>query len=153
VSRSSGEQFALTARPPVRALAIASVTTLLGAVLLVLAQARGLGLVLLIIGSALLVFGLTLGLIAILLVFRLRSRVVLDGAGVTLYRGGRSQSLAWSAIDRVDLEGPRLSMISNDADRPDLVLINPRTPTDQTFLALVAAVQKRLDADRGYRTS
>ena len=73
MSQSSGERFALSARPPVRALAIASVTTLLGAVLLVLAQARGLGLVLLIIGSALLVFGLTLGLIAILLVFRLRS--------------------------------------------------------------------------------
>ena len=79
--------------------------------------------------------------------------MVLDGAGVTVHRGGRSHSLAWSAIDQVDLEGPRLSMISNDADRPDLVLINPRTPTDQTFLALVAAVQKRLDADRGYRTS
>jgi hypothetical protein len=52
VSQSSGERFALTARPPVRALAIASMTTLLGAVLLVLGQARGLGLVLVILGVA-----------------------------------------------------------------------------------------------------
>ena len=81
MSQSTGERFALTARPPVRALAIAAVTTLLGAVLMVLAQARDLGIVLLIIGSALLVFGLTLGLLAIMLVARLRSTVVLDGDG------------------------------------------------------------------------
>jgi hypothetical protein len=46
-----------------------------------------------------------------------------------------------------------LSMISKNDDGPDLVVINPRTSTDRTFLALVAAVQKQLDADRGYRTS
>ena len=153
MSQADGERFALTARPPVRALAIAAVTTLLGAVLMVLAQARGLGLVLMIIGSALLVFGLTLGLIAILLIRRLRSMVVLDADKITVIRGGRSQSLAWSAIDHVDLNGPRLGMISKGDDQPDLVVINPRTPDDRTFLALVASLQKRLDADRGYRTS
>ena len=143
----------MTARPPVRALAIAAVSTVLGAVLMVLAQARDLGLVLMIIGSALLVFGVTLGLIAILLVARLRSTVVLDRDGVTVLRGGRHQRLAWSAIDHVDLDGPRLSMISKCDDQPDVIVINPRTSTDPTFLALVAALQKRLDADRGYRTS
>ena len=153
MSQSTRERFALTARPPVRALAIAAVTTLLGAVLMVLAQARDLSMVLLIIGSALLVFGLTLGLLAIMLVARLRSTVVLDGDGATVVRGSRRQSLTWSAIDHVDLDGPRLSMISKGEDGPDLVVINPRTPADQTFLALVAAVQKRLDADRGYQTS
>jgi hypothetical protein len=152
VSHRSGERFALTARPPVRALAIAAVTTLLGAVLMVLAQARDLGLVLLILGSALNVFGLSLGLVAVLLVARLRSTVVLDSDGVTVLKGGRNQRLPWSAIDHVDLDGPRLSMISKSDDQPGLVVINPRTPTDRTFLALVAAVQKRLDADRGYRT-
>ena len=121
---------------------------------MVLAQARDLSTVLLIIGSALLVFGLTLGLLAIMLVARLRSTVVLDGDGATVVRGSRRQSLTWSAIDHVDLDGPRLSMISKgEEDGPDLVVINPRTPADQTFLALVAAVQKRLDADRGYQTS
>jgi hypothetical protein len=68
-------------------------------------------------------------------------------------RGGRDQRLAWSAIDHVDLDGPRLSMISKGDDHPDLIVINPRTPADPTFLALVAALQKRLDADRGYQTS
>jgi hypothetical protein len=153
VAQSSAERFTLTARPPVRALGIAAVTTLLGAVLMVLAQARHLGLVLLIIGSALLVFGLSLGLVAILLMSRLRSTVVLDSDEVTVVRGGRRQSLAWSAIEQVDLSGPRLSMISKSNDQPGLIVINPRTPTDPTFLAVVAAVQKRLDADRGYRTS
>ena len=34
----------------------------------------------------------------------------------------------------------------------DVVVINPRTPTDPTFIALLAAISRRLDADRGYRT-
>ena len=126
----------LTAPPPVRALAIAAATTVLGAVLMVLAQARGLGLVLLIIGSALLVFGLTLGLIAVLLLVRLRSTVVLDREGVTVLRGGRRQRRGWSAVDHVDLDGPRLSMISKSDGQPDVIVINPRTPADPTFLAL-----------------
>ena len=34
----------------------------------------------------------------------------------------------------------------------EVAVLNPRTPSDPTFLALLAAISRRLDADRGYRT-
>jgi hypothetical protein len=152
VSDDPGERFVLALRPPVRALAITAVTALLGALLVVLAQMLELGPVLVIIGAALLFFAVSLGVISALLVARLRSTVVLDSDAINVIRGRRTSRLAWSAVDHVMLKGPRLTLVTKPDQGESVTVVNPRTPSDRTFMSLVAAVQGRLNADRGYRT-
>ena len=146
------ERYVLALRPPVRALAITAVTALLGALLVVLAQVFELGLVLVIIGGALLLFAVSLGLISALLVARLRSTVVLDAEAIRVIRGRRTSRVPWSAVDHVMLKGPRLTVVTKPDQGEAVTVVNPRTPTDPTFRSLVAAVQGRLNADRGYGT-
>ena len=152
MSDDPGERFVLALRPPVRALAITAVTALLGALLVVLAQVLELGLVLIIIGVALLCFACSLGVISALLMARLRSTVVLDADAIRVIRGRRTSRVPWSAVDHVMLKGPRLTLVTKPDQGEAVTVVNPRTPTDPTFLSLVAAVQGRLNADRGYRT-
>jgi len=148
----SGERFVLSVRPPIRALAIAAIGALVGAGLMVLARLLDLGLVLLIIGGAVLILAVALALLAALMVARLRSTVVLDADAITMTRGRRTERVAWSGVDNVKLKGPRLTLITKPDQGDNLTVINPRTPTDPTFMSLVAAVQGRLNADRGYGT-
>jgi hypothetical protein len=56
--------------------------------------------------------------------------------------------VAWADIDNVTLTGPRLTLVRKTGD--PVVVVNPRTPADPTFTALLAALSRRLDADRGY---
>ena len=152
MSDDPGDRFVLALRPPVRALAITAVAALLGALLVVLSQVLELGLVPVIIGGALLFFAVSLGLISALLVARLRSTVLLDAEAIRVVKGRRTRRVPWSAVDHVMLKGPRLTLVTKPDQGEDVTVVNPRTPTDPTFLSLVAAVQGRLNADRGYRT-
>lgn len=152
MSDDTDERFVLALRPPVRALAITAVTALLGALLVVLAQLFELGLVLVIIGGVLLLFAVSLGLISAVLVARLRSTVVLDAEAIRVIRGRRTSRVPWSAVDHVMLKGPRLTVVTKPDQGEAVTVVNPRTRTDPTFLSLVAAVQSRLNADRGYGT-
>lgn len=152
MSDDSGERFVLALRPPVRALAITAVTALLGALLVVLAQVFELGLVLMIIGGVLLFSAVSLGVITALLVSRLRSTVLLDADAIRVIRGRRTSRVPWSTVDHVMLKGPRLTVVTKPDQGEAITVVNPRTPTDPTFSALVAAVQSRLNADRGYGT-
>ena len=144
------QRFTLTAPPPVRPLAIAAVTALVGAGLMVASQALDLGTVVLIVGLVGLGLAVALAVAALVLVAWARTDLVVKPEAVTVRRGSQVQRVPWAEIDTVTLAGPRLAMVRKAG--ADVVVINPRTPTDPTFNALLAAISRRLDADRGYRT-
>jgi hypothetical protein len=152
VSELGGERFVLTAAPPIRTLAIASLVAIIGAALTVASRALGLGPVVLALGVAGLAFAVALALAGVILVSQLRSTVILDTNGMTLIRGRRTDRLPWSDIDRVNLAGRRLTFLTKQASGDGVSVINPGSPTDPTFTSLVAAIRSRLDANRGYRT-
>ena len=144
------QRFILTAPPPVRALAIAAVTALVGAGLMVASRMLDLGTVVLVVGLVGLGLAVALALTALVLVARSRAELVMEPEAITVRRTGQVQRLPWAEIDTVTLTGPRLALVRKAGT--DVVVINPRTPTDPTFVALLAAISRRLDADRGYRT-
>ena len=150
---TEAEHFALGAPPPVRALAIAAGAALGAIVLLGIALAGRATTVLTVAAAVLLVLGLALGLGAVVLARRLRTSVRVDDRAITVWRGGvrrgrRTESVAWSDIDEVVLEGARLNLVPKTGE--GLVLANPRAPTDPTFVALLRAIRQRLDKSRGY---
>jgi hypothetical protein len=148
---ATAQQFTLTPRPPLRALAIGSVAAVIGALLVVLAGIFELSLVLTIIGIALLIFAVTLMVTALALTARLRTALALDAEAIRVTHGRRTRAVAWSGIESVGLQGPRLTFTPKGGE-PAIVVVNPRSPSNPTFLALVAAVRERLNADRGYRS-
>lgn len=148
---SEGEQrFTLTAPPPVRALAIAAVTALVAAALIVTSRILDLGTVVLVVGVVGLALAVALAVAALVLSRRARVDLVLAADAVTVRRAGQAQRVPWADIDNVTLTGPRLTLVRKTG--ADVAVVNPRTPTDPTFTALLAALTQRLDADRGYRT-
>jgi hypothetical protein len=58
--------------------------------------------------------------------------------------------VSWSKIDKVSLRGPRLTVITKTGGGANLVVVNPRSPANPTFVALIAVVRRRLDVDRGF---
>ena len=148
---TEGEQrFSLSAPPPVRPLAIAAVIALVGAGLMVASQVLELGAVVLVVGLVGLGLAVALAIAAVVIVARLRTDLVVEPEAITVRRSGQVQRVPWAEIDTVTLTGPRLALVRKAG--ADVMVINPRTPTDPTFVALLAAISRRLDADRGYRT-
>ena len=148
---SIGERFELKPAPPVRAMAISSVGAVVGAGLIVLAASQKWPLATVVLGIVLLTLAVSLALTALLLVSRMRMVVVARADALAVLRGRQSRSVPWSMIDNVSLQGPRLTVVTKSGGGADLVVINPRTQPNPTFLALIAAVRRRLDVDRGYR--
>ena len=144
------QRFTLTPPPPVRALAIAAVTALVAAGLMVASRVLDLGPVVLVIGSIGLGLAVALAVAAVVLGARARAELVLAPETITIRRAGQERRVPWADIDTVTLTGPRLTLVRKSGD--GVVVVNPRTPTDPTFTALLSAIQQRLDADRGYRT-
>jgi hypothetical protein len=151
VSELDSERFALTAAPPIRTLAIASLVAVVGAAMMVASRALRLGPVVLVVGVVGLAFAIALALAGVILATRLRSTLVLDTDGITVVRGRRTDRLPWSNIESVRLTGPRLTFLTKTASA-DVSVINPRGRTDPTFTALLTTIRDRLDVDRGYRT-
>jgi len=143
------ERFILTPRPPVPALAIAAVTALVGAGLMVASRGLDLGPVVLVIGLVGLGLAVALAVAALLLGTRARAELVLGPEAITIRRAGQERRVPWADIGTVTLTGPRLTLVRKTG--AGVVVLNPRTPTDPTFAALLSALQHRLDADRGYR--
>ncbi len=144
-----GQRFVLSAKPPVRALAIASAATLVGALLLVLSGVWGLPVAITVIGVVVLVAGVALLLSAVLLVARLRTTLTLGAEQITIVRGGDTVALPWSQVAGVSLRGARLTLTGKDG-APGASVLNPRSSANPVFLSLLTAIQQRLDADRGY---
>ena len=144
------QRFTLTPPPPVRALAIAAVTALVGAGLMVAWQVLDLGPVVLVVGSVGLGLAVALAVAALVLGARARSELVMEPEAITVRRAGQVRRVPWADIDTVTLTGPQLTLVRKTG--ASVVVVNPRTSSDPTFKALLGAIQQRLDADRGYRT-
>ena len=145
------ERFTLTAPPPVRALAVAAVAALVGVGLVALARTYGLGSVVLGVGVVGLGLAVALALAALVLVARARTVAALGREAIILTRAGQQRRMAWAEIDSVTLAGPRLLLVNKAGVAGDVTVMNLRPPYDPTFTALMHAIQRRLDTDRGYR--
>lgn len=144
------QRFNLEPRPPVRALAIAALAEVLGALLLVGWSALELPLVVAALGGLLLALGTALLAAALVLTGRLRTLVELTPDVLSVTRAGRSRSVPWSAVQQVRLQHAQVQVVTEDpAD--GLVILSPRGPEDPRFTSLLASLRQRLDTDRGYR--
>jgi hypothetical protein len=144
-------RFTLTAPPPVRSLAISAVAAVMAAVVIVLGSALDLPHAVTIAGVGLMIFALALAVVALVLTARLRTAFILDSESITIIKGRRRRVVRWSMIDIVRGQGPRLLLFTKPEGGSDVTVVNPSAATDTTFSALIAEIQKRLDADRGYR--
>jgi hypothetical protein len=149
--RQQDGRFTLTAPPPVRSLAISAGVSVIGAGLIVLSRVLELPQVVLIAGIGLLIFAVVLAVVAVALTAWLRTTLILDPDSITIIKGRHRRVVGWSTIDTVRRQGPRLLLIIKSGSGSDVTVFNPRTESDATFSALIAEIQQRLDADRGYR--
>jgi hypothetical protein len=145
------ERFTLTAPPPVRSLAISAVAAVIAAAMIVLGSALDLPQVVTIAGVVLMIFACALAVVALVITARLRTTLALDPQSITIIKGRRRRVVPWSAIDIVKRQGPRLLLVTRPDDGDDATVLNPGTSNDATFEALIAEIQRRLNADRGYR--
>ena len=123
----------------------------MAAVMIVLGSVLDLPQVIMIAGVGLMIFAVILAVVALVLTVRLRTTLVLDPKSITIINGRRRQVVPWSMIDVVRQQGARLLLITKPEGGSDLTVLNPRAETDATISALIAEIQKRLNADRGYR--
>jgi hypothetical protein len=139
----------------VRSLAIGAVAAVIAGAVMVAGSALGLSQALsqagTIAGVALMIFAVALVSAALILTARLRTTLILDRESITIITGRHRRMLPWSSIEMVRRQGPRLLLIRKPGAGEDVTMINPRPTTDRTFAALIAEIQKRLNADRGYR--
>ena len=148
-------RFVLTALPPLRSLAISSVSAVVGAAMIVFGTALELPQAVGIVGIGVMVCAVVLAAVALVLTARLRTTLILDSQSITITRGRHRRVVPWSMIQTVKMQGPRLVLVTAPeagADAgADAEIVNPRRTTDTTFAALIAEIQRRLNTDRGYR--
>jgi hypothetical protein len=147
---AAGPSYELRPRPAVPTLAAAAVGTMAGCLVLIV-RGRGGSAAFLVLGIGLLLFGLSLAASVLLFAARLRVHVELDPEKITIRRGSHARSLKWTEIERVSLDGSRLTLHAKEPQQ-DAIVINPRSPADPRFMSLVGAISKRLDTSRGYGT-
>jgi hypothetical protein len=135
----------------VRSLAISAGAALIAAAMIVLGSALDLPQALIIAGLTLMMFAVALAVVAVALTVRLRTTLILDPESITIINGRRRRVVSWSSIEIVRRQGPRLFLITKPGSGSDLIVVNPRAEPDVMFSALIAEIQKRVDADRGYR--
>jgi hypothetical protein len=121
----------------------------IAAAMIVLGSALDLPRAVAIAGVGLMIFACALAVVALVLTAWLRTTLALDPESITIVKGRRRRVVPWSTIEVVRRQGPRLLLITKPGDGEDATVVNPGT--DATFNALIAEIQRRLDADRGYR--
>ena len=149
--RPQDVRFTLAAPPPVRSLAISAGAALIAAAMIVLGSALDLPQAVVIVGVTLMIFAVALAVVAAALTVRQRTTLILDPKSITIINGRRCRVVGWSSIEIVRRQGPRLLLITKPGSGADQTVVNPRARNDVMFSALIAEIQKRLDADRGYR--
>ena len=149
-ARPTRQQFVLRAPSPLRALVVASIAAVLGAALVVLWRSASWPLAVAVLGLVLLALAVALVLAVVRAQLRLRQTVRLDETGVTVGKGRRTSSAAWAEITSVTVTGARLTLVRREGGTPVEVL-NPGGPYETAFAALMEALQRFLDEDRGYR--
>jgi hypothetical protein len=118
--------------------------------MIVLGSALDLPLAVTIAGVCLMIFACVLAVVALVLTARLRTTLALDPESITIIKGRRHRVMQWSAIDVVKRQGSRLLLITKPDGGEDAIVVNPGTASDAPFVALIAEIRRRLDADRGY---
>jgi hypothetical protein len=144
-------RFALAPPPPVRSLAISAVAALIAVVMIVLSSALDLPAAVTIAAIVVMTFAIVLALVALILTVQLRTTLILDSRSITIIRRRHRRVVPWSVIDSVKMQGARMLLITEPEDDPDAAVVNPPGSNDATFAALVTEIQRRLNADRGYR--
>ena len=134
-----------------RSLAISAVAAVVAAAAIVIGTALDLPRGVVIAGIAIMIFAVVLAVVALVLTVRLRTTLILDSQSITITTGRQRRVMAWSVIDSVKMQGPRLVLISKPGGGPDVTVLNPRESTYAAFSALVTEIGTRLDADRGYK--
>ena len=125
---------------------------MVGVLLLVLASANAWPVGVLVLAVVLAVLGVALGLTALVMTRRIRSTVLSTADGISVEHAGQRSSLRWSEVGGVRVVGHRL-LLSRKEGEGSVSVLNPRMRANPTFLALMAEVQQRLDADRGYSST
>lgn len=148
---STTQRFVLRAEQPFRALAIAAVTAVVGAVLLVLWRSLVLPLVVPVIGAVLLALAMAVTVAAALADRRWRQTVTLDEQAVTVADRRSTRTVTWSDIKQLKLDGDQLVLVTGTPEQAAEVR-NPHGPSERAFAALLQAMSARLDADRGYHS-
>lgn len=136
--------------PPVRALAIAAGTVMVGAALAVAADSQRWWVGVTVLGVVLVVLGATLGAWALLAARRMRVRVLLDDTGFRVEGPGQQRSGSWAEITRVTRAAGRITLHQGEEQRVHLVV--PRGGSADLD-ALAADIAHRMDASRGYSST
>lgn len=134
--------------PPIRAFGLASVFTVLGAVLLVTAYAQGWPVLVMVLFGIVLVLGLALLVAAIATVVRMRVRAELTPTGYSFRTPAGVRHGTWADTAKVSTSesGHRLTFIDRD-DRVQHV-VSPVGGENPEMSALTAEIVERLDASR-----
>jgi len=149
-SRAGPQSFVLRPQLSVSVLGAAAASVLAGAVLLVLAGSYDWPVLAFVAAGALLVTGLALVTLASLAYWRLRQTLVLDDEVLTVRRGAGERRLRWSDIERVTLHGDRLMLVTRSGAGEPAEVVRPAGSSPRTFTALLTAIRRRLDANRGH---
>ncbi|MGI8459137.1 MAG: hypothetical protein ACR2LI_13640 [Propionibacteriaceae bacterium] len=147
---TADQTFLLRPRPPLRGLAISAVAILVGVVVLVAASEFGWPPAASWVGLTLGFAGVLVGVAAWVSARRLRSEIVVRTNGLTVAGARGRTTLPWSEIEGVTAIEHQLILNRTDGG-PEVVIINPRGGREPAYPALVEAIRRRMDADRGYR--
>lgn len=126
--------YELRPAPPLRALAIGGVVTVIGAVVLVLAVSRGWSTALLVVGIAVALLGLALDVAAVVIFARTRVQVELDRVGFRVVTTGtvsrpvpRIQEGVWGDVARASVTEPDGTLvIEGRGAHPNSSVVRPR---------------------------
>lgn len=142
------ELHLLSPRPPIRAYAIAAGAAVVGAGLIVVGTVSALQVVF-VIGVIVLVLGVALALVALIMVLRLTTTVIMDDEALEVRRIGHRQRIPWTEVTAVKATRHHFIVVANSGGTE---FVNPRDGEDRTVIALMTAIRDRLDANRGYGT-
>lgn len=140
----------LKPRPPFTGYAVAAVMSVAGAVLIVVAAARGWSNGWIALFAVVLALGIALALTATWSMFRMRLYVDLDAKGYHIHGAGQDRSGKWADVTRAALteSRSRLTLYHGQVGRTHIVRPGVGDPAEMDRMA--ADIAHRLDADRGY---
>ena len=137
--------YTIQSRPPVRAFALAAVSALIGAIVIVVASALKWHWVVTVLGVLVLLAGVALLAVAFLAMKRMAVTLTLDDDGFSLIGGGTDHRGEWLDVNQVTQSGDRLhvTIYQGPQDRTHLLFSRP----DQID-AVLADMTERLKQSR-----
>ena len=143
--------YTLKPRLPLRAFVVAAATSVVGALVTVLAGANRWHVSVLIIGIGLVVAAVALVVAALISLRTMRTVVEVDDEGFQVRGPGVDKRAAWVDVTRVAVadDGARLIFSHGEVERTHLWC--PGGATDPQFQALTRDLVGYLDRSRGYR--